>query len=71
MSDIGSEDMEDQGPNLGVREYIFYILLYTRFARHTRVDAMKLENDMGREKLCYLMETDTTETTAVENDTGG
>ena len=68
MSDIGSEDMEDQGPNLGVS--IFSLQHYSNMPcnRHTLGDAMKLERDMDKEELHFQMETSIMETTPVDSD---
>lgn len=51
MSDVGSEDGEDQGPDLGVSTES--ISLSLSLSRHMKVKETKLVSAMVKEKLSY------------------
>ena len=72
MSDIGSEDMEDQGPNLGVllTNPLFCVLMCIIY-RFMKGSAMRQERGMGRERQFYPMGISMMEATRMGSDMEG
>ena len=72
MSDIGSEDMEDQGPNLGVLRFSIRLCFDAYIhCRCMKGSAMRQEKGMGRERLFYPMGISMMEATRMDSDMEG